>query len=83
MDVQNKHRYDPLERLLTQEAIPQTMPEDRMRTVLIRAERQVGIKELLGLMLVNIWRVLAQVVAPLFVAINTGAGKSGHNNKGN
>jgi len=60
-------RYDLLEKLLAEEAAkapPDTLVDD----VLHKANRSVGVKDVLGLMLVNLWVVIAKIMVPIFAA---------------
>jgi len=67
MNDNAQNHYDRLEKLLAEDA--SKMPPDALvDDVLHKANRSVGIKDMLGLTLVNLWVVIAKIMAPAFVA---------------
>jgi len=66
MNNQPKQNYDPLEALLT-ETNPPAEPELLLQQVLHKANRDVRVRDMLGLMLVNLWVVFAKLLMPFFV----------------
>jgi len=66
MNSHPKQNYVPLEALLT-ETNPQPEPDLLMQQVLSEANRDVRVRDMLGLMLVNLWVVAAKLLMPFFI----------------
>jgi len=68
MTIDDTNRYDPLEKLLSSElAVAEPPAEGLVDEVLEKASNAVAVKDVLGLMLVNLWVVFAKMMMPLFV----------------
>jgi len=56
---------DPMATLF---AVPESPASDQtVKKVVQQARRQVGTHDVMGLMLVNLWRVVAQLLTPIFL----------------
>jgi len=64
MDHHTKH--DPLKQLLAITPEEDAVAQQSIQKAVQTAHRQVGTHDVLSLMLVNLWQVLAQMLAPLF-----------------
>ena len=62
---------DPLQGLLAIAPDEDVSTQQSVQKALRKARRQVGVHDVLGLMLVNLWKVLAQIIAPLFLIKKT------------
>jgi len=62
---QSEH-FDPLEQALASNAADGKQRELRMQHVLRKAKRSVGTRDMLALMLVNLWVTLAKIMVPFF-----------------
>ena len=67
MNDDPQNHYDPLEKMLAGE-VSEMPPDALIDDVLHKANRDVGTKDILGLMLVNLWVVFAKILAPIFTA---------------
>ena len=68
MNSDSQNHYDPLEKLLAAEPTEDVVPGTLLPETLHKANRTVGIKDMFGLMLVNLWVVLAKIMVPVFTA---------------
>jgi len=59
-------RYDPLKTLLA-ESQQVVDPPPMIEDVLHIAKRDVGVRDMMGLMFVNLWVVIAKILMPFFV----------------
>jgi len=63
---EQSNHFDPLEQALASDATESEQAELRMQNVMRKAKRSVGTRDVLGLMLVNLWVTLAKIMAPFF-----------------
>jgi len=59
--------HDPLKQLLAIKPEEDTEAQQSIQKAVQTARRQIGTHDVLSLMLVNLWQVLAQMLAPLFL----------------
>jgi len=67
METNREPDHDPLANLFAISPQQEVAVEQSVQAVVHRARRQVGVHDVMGLMLVNLWQVLAQMLAPLFL----------------
>ncbi|PJA31987.1 MAG: hypothetical protein CO187_06385 [Zetaproteobacteria bacterium CG_4_9_14_3_um_filter_53_7] len=67
MDHPADHDHDPLKQLLAVTPEDDAVAQQSVQKAVQTARRHVGTHDVLSLMLVNLWQVLAQMLAPLFL----------------